>query len=208
MKNILILPLVLLSFCVFADGQFILGTFGQVTVDSEDFRFRSSLESKSVLYGANFYNFKDESYYLGASFASLSGDVDVCSEVWFIAPGDFDQICFSGDSSATSFGGEIGWNFDYYTPFIGVKYYTGEIEVFRQSESDDEWSIDGGIWLTLDKVKLRGAVYSIEDSDSRSIAGGFLYQMDSDFVFGATAEFLLDSDIDGMSFTLSFGRAF
>ena len=208
MKNFLILPLVLLSFCVFADERFILGTIGQVTVDSEDDGFGLSVESSMLGFGTNFYNFKDESYYLGASFVSLSGDVDICSEIRYIIPGDIDQVCVSGDTSATSFGGEIGWNFEYYTPFIGANYYTGEIEVFGQSESDDEWSLDVGIWLTLDMVYLRGAVYSIEDGDSRSIAGGFLYQMDSDFVFGAAVEFLLDSDVDGMSLTLSFGRTF
>ena len=213
MKNFLILPLVLLSFCVFADGKIHLGTIGQVTVDSEDDGFGRSVESNMRGIGLNFYRFRDENYYLGASFASLSGDIDVCSDVGYVVPNDIDQACVSGDTSATSFGGEIGWNFEYYTPFIGINYYTGEIEVSNRSESDDEWSLDVGIWLTLDRFYLRGAMNSIEDGDSRSIAGGFLYQMDSDFVlsdfvFGATVEFLLDSDVDGMSFTLSFGKAF
>ncbi|MDE0646106.1 MAG: hypothetical protein OXH84_07730 [Gammaproteobacteria bacterium] len=198
MKNLLILPLILLSVCVFADDRFIIGTIGQVTADFEDDEFGLALESNALGLGANFYNFRDESVYLGASFTRFTGDIDVC-EVTF---------CISGDVNNTSFSGEIGLDFDYYTPFIGATFDTGEIEILGQSESDDEWSFNAGIWLTLDMVYLRGAVYSIDDSDSRSISGGFLYQMDSDFVFGAAAEFLLDSDSDGMSFTLSFGRAF
>lgn len=213
MKNLLILPFVLLSFSVFADGKIHLGTIGQATLDSEDDEFGLSVESNMRVFGLNFYRFSDENYYLGASFASLSGDIKVCSDVGYVVPNDIDQTCVSGDSSATSIGGEIGWNFEYYTPFIGINYYTGEIEISNRSESDDEWSLDVGIWLTLDRFYLRGAMYSIEDGDSRSIAGGFLYQMDSDFVlsdfvFGATVEFLLDSDVDEMSFTLSFGKAF
>ncbi|MDE0402625.1 MAG: hypothetical protein OXI36_04285 [Gammaproteobacteria bacterium] len=197
MKNLLILPLILLSVCVFADDRFIPGTIGQLTAEGDEDEFGLVLESSMLGLGTNFYNFRDESVYLGASFTSFNGDIDICE----------DARCISGDISSTSISGEIGRNFEHYTPFIGAVFQTGETEILGLSESTDDWSINAGIWLTLDRVYLRGAMYSIDDSDSRSISGGFLYQMESEFVIGAAVESLLDSDIDGMYFTLSFGKS-
>ena len=207
MKNLLILPLVLLSFSVSADGQFILGTLGKTDFysefHSEDDRFARSLDSNFVRYGANFYSFIEDSYYLGASFVTLDGFVRRCSEIRYLSP----ELCQTVNTHRTSYGGEIGWNFEYYTPFIGANFHTGDLAIFSHTKTD-EWSLDGGIWLTLDRFYLRGAMYSIEDGDSRSIAVGYLYHLDSDFVLGSAIELWLDRDIEGVSFTLSFGRTF
>lgn len=205
MKNLLILPFVLLSFSVFADGQFMLGTLGKTEVYSEDDRFGISLDSNIVRYGANFYSFIEDSYYLGASYVTLDGFVRQCFEIPSIFP--VGGNCRTVNTRRTSYGGEIGWNFEYYTPFIGANFHTGDLAIFSHTRTD-EWSLDGGIWLTFDKRYLRGAVQNITDSENRSIAVGYLYHLDSDFVLGSAIELWLDSDIDGMSFSLSFGRTF
>ena len=126
MKNLLILPLVLLSFSVFADGQFILGTLGKTNVYSEVDRFGSSLDSNFVRFGANFYSFIEDSYYLGASYVTLDGFVRRCLEIPNIFP--VGGNCLTVNTRRTSYGGEIGWNFEYYTPFIGANYHTGDLD--------------------------------------------------------------------------------
>ena len=196
MKNLLALPLVLLSFCVIADDRVILGSFEQETLEEED--DVSSVESTLNGFGARFYSFTDEGFYLGAGFSQLTGDIDLCVET----------VCVSADSSGTMFSGEVGRDLGQWTPFIGASFSSSEVEIFGESESDETWGLNAGLWLELDTFKLRGALTNLDDSDNRAVFGGVLLQMDNNFAFGAEFGMLLDSEVDGFRFSLQIGRTF
>lgn len=196
MKNLLVLPLVLLTVSVFAGDRVILGSFEQETTEAED--AVSSAESTLNGFGARFYNFKDEGLYLGAGFAQLTGDLDLCVL----------SNCISADSSGTIFSGEIGRDLGQWTPFVGASFSSSEVEILGESESDETWGLNVGLWLELDTFKLRGALTDLDDSDSRAIFGGLLFQMDNNFILGAEVGTLLDSELDGFRLSLQFGRVF
>ncbi|MXZ55912.1 MAG: hypothetical protein F4227_05560 [Gammaproteobacteria bacterium] len=215
MKNLIILPLILLSVSAFADSRItlgeriILGSVGQTTDESEDSETGFTVESSALGFGASFYNFTEESLYLGASLTQYSGDLDICGALLCISPeGCPDKARLSGDSTATTLTGEIGRDFDKWTPFIGASFASTKLNLRGESESDKEWNFLAGVWLEMRPFKLRGTVYSLDDSDNRTISGGMLFPMTDNIIIGADFGVLLDSDKDGFSFSLQIGRIF
>ncbi|MYC24450.1 MAG: hypothetical protein F4X56_00860 [Gammaproteobacteria bacterium] len=196
MKKILVLPFLLLTVCVFAQDRVILGTFEQETAESENFLLSS--ESSQSGYGLRFYNFKEWGFYYGGSLAQLSGERDLCAPV----------SCVTVDISATTFSAEIGMDFGEWTPFAGASFSSAKDELSGFSYSDDAWSFSAGVWFKFDKFKIRGAMTNIDNSDNQTIIGGFLYQMDNNYVLGAEVGMLLNENVDGFKFSLQFGRAF
>lgn len=196
MKNLLVIPLLLLSFCLIADDRVILGSFERETSEAAD--NVSSAEATLNGFGARFYNFQDEGFYLGGGFASVTGDTDLCvlSE------------CVSVDTTGSVFTGEIGRDLGQWIPFVGASFSSSEVEILGASESDETWGFNAGLWLELDTFKLRGAVLNLDDSDNRAVTGGLLFQMDNDFAIGAEIGMLLDSEVDGFRLSLQFGRKF
>ena len=196
MKNLLFLPLILLSFCVFADDRVILGSFEQESTEAGE----AGVDAESTLrgFGARLFNFEDSGLYYGASFAHLTGDSEFCVL----------SNCASFDSTGTLFSGEIGRDLGQWIPFVGTTFYSAEVEAFGESESDESWGLNAGLWLELDTFKLRATINDIDDSDSRSITGGILFQMDNNFAFGAEVGMLLDDEVDGFRFSLQIGRVF
>ena len=200
MKKLLVLPLVLLSFCVIAEERIILGSFERETSEADSTMLGVTLSAEATLngFGARLYNFKEEGLYLGAGFNFVTGDADICA----------DSVCISGDASGTGFAGEIGRNFGQWTPFVGASFTSSEIEFAGESESDETWGLNAGMWVELDTFKLRGAVVNLDDEDNRAIFGGLLFQMDNNFALGAEFGMLLDDEVDGFRFSLQIGRKF
>lgn len=198
MKNLLVLPLVLMSFFVIADDRVILGSFEQESAESEDGERGIDAESSLTGFGARLYQFSDEGLYFGAGFAQLSGDLDICQR----------SLCLSADASRTRFFGDIGKGFGQWTPFVGTSFSSWEVEAPGASESDETWGINAGLWLELDTFKLRGALNHLDDSDNRAISGGLLFQMDNKFALSAEIGMLLDDEVDEFRISLQFGRTF
>lgn len=198
MKQLFVLPLVLLSFCVFAESRVILGTFEQESAESEDADRGIEAESSLNGFGARLYNFKDEGLYFGVGFTHLNGDLDICQLA----------LCISADASRTRFFGEIGRAFGQWLPFIGTSFNKWEVEAVDESESDETWGLNAGLWLEQDTFILRGALTDLDDSDNRAISGGLLFQMDNNFVFGTEIGMLLDDEVDEFRFSLQIGRVF
>ena len=196
MKNLLLIPLILLSFYVFADERVFLGSFEQESTEAEE----GVVDAESSLsgFGARLFNFKDSGLFYGLSFAHLTGDSDLCAL----------SVCVSLDSTGTLFSGEIGRDLGQWIPFVGTTFYSAEVEAFGESESDESWGLNAGLWLELDTFKLRATINDIDDSDSRSITGGLLFQMDNDFAFGAEVGMLLDDEVDGFRISLQIGKVF
>ncbi|MXZ44931.1 MAG: hypothetical protein F4Z01_08185 [Gammaproteobacteria bacterium] len=198
MKNLLFLPLVLLPFCVIAEDRVILGSFEQESAESEDGERGIDAESSLTGFGARLYQFRDEGLYLGTGFAQLSGDLDICQR----------SLCLSADASRTRFFGDIGKSFGQWTPFIGTSFSSWEVEAPGQSESDETWGVNAGLWLDLDTFKLRGALSHLDDSDNRAISGGLLFQMENKFTLSAEIGLLLDDEVDEFRISLQFGKTF
>ena len=196
MKNLLLIPLALLALCVFADDRVFLGSFEQESAEAEE----EDIDAESSLsgFGARLFNFKDSGIYYGLGFAQLTGDSDLCAL----------SDCVSFDSTSTLFSGEIGRDLGQWIPFVGTTYYGTEIEALGQTETDESWGLNAGLWLELDTFKLRASINDLDDGDSRSIAGGFLFQMDNSFAIGAEIGKLLDDEVDGFRFSLQIGRTF
>ena len=196
MKKLLVLPLVLLSFCVIADERIILGSFERETAEADD--DVSSAETTLNGFGARLFNFKDEGFYLGASFAFLTGDSDLC----------VGSDCVSGDATGTMFSGEIGRDMGQWTPFVGVSFTSTEVEFMGMTDSDETFGINAGMWLELDTFKVRGAVVNLDDEDNRAVFGGILFPVSTNFTVGAEFGMNLDDEVDGFRFSLQIGRKF
>lgn len=198
MKNLLVLPLVLLSIYVSANDRVILGSFEQESAESEDAERNIDAESSLTGFGARLYQFSTEGLYLGAGFSHLTGDLDICQLT----------LCLSADASRTRFVGEIGKDFGQWTPFIGTSFSSWEVDAPGESESDETWGVNAGLWLELDTFKLRGALTHLDDSDNRAVSGGMLFQMDNNFALSAEIGMLLDDEVDEFRISLQFGRSF
>ena len=196
MKNLLVIPLALLSFCVIAGERITLATFEYETFEEKAIVF--SAESTLSGFGARFYNFRDEGFYLGAGFSQRTGDFELCAL----------SDCSTVDSTETMFSGEIGRDLGGWTSFIGASFTSSETEFIGRTESDENLGLYAGLWLDFDNYKLRGAMTDIDDSDNRAVFGGLLFQMDNNFAFGAEVGLFLDSEADGFKFSLQFGRVF
>lgn len=196
MKNLLLVPLVLLSFCVVADERLILGSFERQTEEVEVELLGFTLESTANGFGAQFLNFVDSGIYFGAEFSHMTGDSEGC----------VGSQCVSSDSdfSHTMFSGSVGRNFGDWTPFVGASFNNTESD----GESEDGWGLNVGSWFQFDNFKLKGTLTNIDDDVARGISGGFLFQMDNKWAFGAEIGTLLDSDADVFSFSLQVGRTF
>lgn len=198
MKNVLMLLLILLSLGVFADDLVILGSLVQESAESEDIAPCIDAESSLTGFGARIYNFRDEGLYLGAGFAHLTGDLDICQL----------PLCISADASRTRFFGEIGMELGRWTPFIGTSFSSWEVEAPGESDSDETWGLNAGVWLGQDSFNLRGVLTHLDDSDNRAMSGSLLYQTGNNFVFGAELGTLLDDEVDEVRFSIKFGRFF
>ncbi|MXW07604.1 MAG: hypothetical protein F4Z87_05705 [Gammaproteobacteria bacterium] len=198
MKKILVVPLALLSFSVNADERLILGSFERLTGEDEVEQIGYSYEASSDGFGLQYLSFKDSGFYFGAGISFSTGDTEICVQ----------SQCESPESgpSDTTFSGEIGWNFDSWTPFVGLSLINEEID----DESDRFWGFTAGLWFDFDKFKLRGAITGISDSSFLSsttwMSGGFLYQMKNKWAFGAEVAQEQDSEVNRFSFSLYLGR--
>lgn len=93
-------------------------------------------------------------------------------------------------------------------PIYRCIFHTAEIELLGETPSDDASSFTAGLWLDFENVKLRGAITTFEEGDSRTASGGLLYQVQYNFVVGAEFELLLEDETDGFGVSVHFGRSF
>lgn len=198
MQKFLFLLSALLCVSVVADDRVILGSLVQESAESEDTARGIDAESSLTGFGVRFYNFRDEGLYLGAGFVRLTGDLDICQL----------PLCISADASRTRFFGEIGMELGRWTPFIGTSFSSWEVEAPGESDSDETWGLNAGVWLGLDSFNLRGVLTHLDDSDNRAMSGSLLYQTGNNFVFGAELGTLLDDEVDEVRLSLKFGRIF
>ena len=196
MKNLLVIPLALLSFCVIAGERITLATFEYETMESGQIGL--SAESTLSGFGARFYNFRDAGFYWGAGFAQRTGDFEFCAL----------SDCSTGDETVTVSSGEIGRDLGGWTSFVGVSFTSSEREFMSSTASDETLGLYAGLWLDFDNYKLRGTMTDIDDTDNRAVHGGLLFQMDNNFALGAELGFFLERDVDAFKFSLQFGRVF
>lgn len=196
MKNLLVVPLVLLAFCVVADERVILGSIERQTQTTEFEQFGITVESISNGLGVQFLNFSDSGLHLGAEFSRRTGDSEVCDR----------SLCVSRDTdfTFTMFSGKIGKNFGDWTPFVGASYNITESD----DETVDGWGLDVGWWVRFDKLKIKGTITNVDDDFSRGISSGFLFHMNKKWALGAEIGTLLDSDSDVFRFSLQIGWTF
>ena len=195
MKNLLVIPLALLSFCVIADERITIATFEYETLEENAIVF--SAETTLSGFGARFYNFRDVGFYWGAGFSQRTGDFEFC------APSE----CSTVDATETLYSGEIGRDLGGWTSFVGASFTSSEVELFGR-ESEETWGLYAGLWLDFDNYKLRGAMTDIDDSDNRAVHGGLLFQMDNNFALGVEIGLYMEREVDGFKFSLQFGRVF
>lgn len=200
MKRLLVLPLVLLSFCVNAEERIILGSYERELAEHNFEVARIGIESNFSFdgLGARLFNFEEKGLYLGASFAFRFGDQEYC--VW--------SNCRFYDANQTLLSGEIGWDLGQWTPFIGTSFTRSEVKYPLGSDVDETWGFNAGTWLELNTLKLRGAVTDLDDEDKRSVLCGLMFDVDNTFILGAEFEMLLDRDRDRYSFSFQIGRSF
>ncbi|MCY3541450.1 MAG: hypothetical protein OXH31_06040 [Gammaproteobacteria bacterium] len=197
MKKLLVLPLVLLAFCVIADDERImLGSFERETAEAED--DMSSADTTLNGFGARLFSFKNEGIYLGAGFSYLTGDSEYC----------VGTNCVSADATGTSFFGEIGRGMGHWTPFVGLSFTSSEVDLMGESDSEETWGLSAGLWLQVDTFLLRGAVLNLDDEDNRAISGGVLFPVSTNFTLGGEFGMNLDSEVDGFKLSLQIGRKF
>lgn len=67
MKKIFVLPLVLLSFCVFANERILLSSFEHESADRDHFLLGEESSQNGV--GLRFFDFRDSNLYLGAGLS-------------------------------------------------------------------------------------------------------------------------------------------
>lgn len=196
MKNLLVIPLVLISFCVIADERITLATFEYETTESGQF----GLTAESTLsgFGARFYNFRDVGFYWGATFVQRTGDFEVCVL----------SDCSTGDETVTVFSGEFGRDLGGWTSFVGASFTSSETEFMSSTASDETWGLYAGLWLDFEDYKLRGTMTDLDNADNRAVHGGLLFQMDNNFALGAEIGFFLERDVDAFKISLQFGRVF
>ncbi|MCY3541474.1 MAG: hypothetical protein OXH31_06160 [Gammaproteobacteria bacterium] len=196
MKNLLVVPLVLLSICVIADERVILGSFERQTQETEFGQFGLTVESISNGLGVQFLNFADSGLYFGAEFSRRSGDSELCDR----------SNCISSDTdfTYTMFSGKIGKSFGDWTPFVGASYNITESD----GDTVDGWGLDVGWWVRFDKLKLKGTMTNVDDDFSRGISSGFLFHMNEKWALGGEIGTLLDSESDVFRFSLQLGRTF
>ena len=119
MKNLLLIPLALLSFCVFAEDPFILGYFEQETAERElNILSIESFETALNGSGLRHYLFLDSGLYVGSSFAHLTGD-----------GGYSCPRCVSANFTTNMVSAEIGWDLGQWPPFIGAFHSKSEEEI-------------------------------------------------------------------------------
>lgn len=196
MKLLLVITLVLLSFCAIAGDRIVLGSIERETVEYPNSGDDS--ESTSNGFGARYYAFIDNGLYLGAGFSNLSDESEEC----------FRSNCISVDTTLTTFSVEIGTDLGNWTPFVGVNFFNAAVDSSFVNSSVGSWGLNAGLWLELDTFLLRGGINELDDSDNRSIFGGILFPMDNDFVIGAEIGTLLDSEVDTLKFSFQIGMAF
>ena len=200
MKKLLVLPLVLLSFCAIAEERIILGSYERESSEHNYEIVRVGIESNFTLdgVGAKLFNFKDNGLYLGVGFAYLFGDREFC--VW--------STCSFYDANETLLSGEIGRALGQWTPFVGTSFTRTEIKYPHDNNVEETWSVNAGMWFEFNTFKLRGAVTDLEDEENRSIFGGLMFEVDNTYIVGAEIEVLLDNDKDRYSFSFQIGRSF
>ncbi|MXW07603.1 MAG: hypothetical protein F4X56_00970 [Gammaproteobacteria bacterium] len=196
MKNLLVVPLVLLSICVIADERVILGSFERQTQETEFAEFGANFESIANGFGLQFLNFADSGFYFGAEFTRRTGDTETCVGAHCITK--------DSDFNHTVFSGTIGRSFGDWTPFVGASYNNTDSD----GETVDGWGFDVGWWVRFDNLKFIGTVTNVDDDFSRGISTGFLFHMNKKWAVGAEIGTLLDSESDVFRFSLQLGRTF
>lgn len=198
MKNLLVVPLVLLSIYVIADERVILGSLELHTEDAEVAHGGTTIKSSLNGFGVQFLRFADSGYYFGGNFSRLSGASESCVRSQCLPSNtDFSQTIFSG---------EMGWSFGDWTPFFGMSF----VDEDSTGESADYSSFTTGAWLAFDAFRLRGAITKTQQtdfSDSRTwVSGGFLYPMRNEWAVGVDFGSEIEGDRDGFRLSFQFGR--
>ncbi len=198
MKNLLVVPLVLLSVYVIADERVILGSLELHTEDVEIEHAGTSVKSALNGFGVQFFRFADSGYYFGGKFSRLTGDSESCVRSHCLPSNtDFSQTIFSG---------EMGWSYGDWTPFFGISF----VDEDSRGESADYSSFTTGAWLAFDAFRLRGAITKTQLTDFSSsrtwVSGGFLYPMANDWALSADFGTEIQGDRDGFRFSFQFGR--
>ncbi|MYC24446.1 MAG: hypothetical protein F4X56_00840 [Gammaproteobacteria bacterium] len=201
-NRLLVLPLVLLSLGVIADERIIFGSFERESAKEGFNTLGVDIEVTETLngFGVRSFKFNDKGFYHGDGFTFLTGDRQAC------LPG----ICNSFDARKVVASFEVGKDIGQWIPFVGLSIAVShvEFEINTDRKYDLTKGLIAGSWYKLDTFILRGAVSHLDDGDNRTISGGLLYQMDNRFALGAELGWLLDSDVDRLSFSLQFGRSF
>ncbi|MXZ56435.1 MAG: hypothetical protein F4227_03065 [Gammaproteobacteria bacterium] len=198
MKNLLLLPLVLLSLCVFADERVFLRSLVQESTESVVAERGIDAESSLTGIEARFYNFRDRGINSGARFAHLTDALDICQP----------PLCRAANASRTRFYSEIGRDLSQWTPLIDMSVAGSVADSSKESDSDETWGINAGVWFENETLKLRGALTDVGDSDNREIFGNFLFKFGNNYVFGAEGGLLLNEAEDRFSVSLQIGKVF
>lgn len=199
MKNLLVLPLIVLTVCVFAEDRVLIGSIERERTERDDSAF-DSLSIKNG-FGARIYGFRDSGLYVGAGFAHLKGD-SVCELARPI------KHCTSADVVKTRIFGEIGREIGNWTPFVGTSLSRLEVEARGESKSEEGLGINVGLWLELDRLKLRGAITDLDESDNRAISGNLLVRLKNNYFLGIETVEPLRDESNGYGWSIQFGKTF
>ena len=212
LKKLLALIPLSLSVSPGAQEHLLLGSieFGSVVSNTveEGERISTDLELNAGLGMDYMYFSETSSVYYGLSISLGGSDGPVCVS---------DFPCLGLETTSTSLGGEIGFQLEGWLPYIGMSFIQSEVSIKGNNppippripiESDDPTEFHIGTFLDHDRYLFQVTVYSINDEEDRSLVGGVFYTMNNNFVVGAKFGTLLDSDVDGRTFTLNLGKRF
>ncbi|MCY3883360.1 MAG: hypothetical protein OXG24_00420 [Gammaproteobacteria bacterium] len=213
MKKLCALLVVSVTSCLIADEHILLPSleYGSATSEIGGPYVSLDMDFDGLGVGLRYMNFADSGLYFGALLNSVNGEGDACityddSIRTIAAPG-----CVDLESSGSTFGGEIGWQFQKLTPFLGMSLIRSEVSIpnsWLEGESDDSWEAHAGTFLQLDDVLLRATVYGLDNEESRTLSGGILYTFPNDLALGIEFGTPLDSDVDGLVLSLGVGMRF
>ena len=200
MKKVLVLPLVLLSFCVIAaDERFFLLTHDRATAEADTGVFSADTTLKGA--GFRLFSFQDDGLYIGLGISLVSDNSK--SEICVSGP----DCVWSYSAEASSFV-EIGGDIGRWTPFVGLSFTRSEAHLMDEYDREDARGLGAGSWLQFDTFLLRGVVDYLDDEDYRAISVGVLFPIRTNLTLGGEIGLNLDSKLDGFKISIQIGRSF
>jgi hypothetical protein len=198
-RSLISLVALLLGISVSAEQVALIGT--EYTMSKQE-----SLDSESEFIGINFsyYNFMGNDWFLGLGASFGEGDSNLCRG----------GICLELESEYTDAGIDIGYTFDYLTPFVGasrsdveVVFEAGDIENL-EVEGDSSIAVRLGLWTRVESWQFRLALEDADESKAVSI-GAFSKIADWGLALAGFFESPIDSEVtEGYSLQLQIGLTF